>query len=80
MCDGDVAVLSAVASPKFHEYRITSPLGSTVPTLLVSRTSPMWDVVKVTVGATLVTGSVSSSTLLIEADLPQPSVVVSVTV
>ena len=55
-------MLSAVPSPKFQEYRITSPFGSAVPELFVRQTSPM-QVVKVATGATLVAGSVSSDDL-----------------
>jgi hypothetical protein len=69
-------------SPKFHEYLITSPSGSTVPGALLN-----WHVVyvgqlavKATLGGWLDAGSVSVTLRVVEAALPQPSVVVSVIV
>jgi hypothetical protein len=81
VCDGFALVLTAVRSPQFHEYRIASPSASAVPALFVWQTvNEAQLAVKVAVGAVLPAGSLSDTSRVVEAALPQPSVVVRVIV
>ena len=74
-------VLGVLASPQFHEYLSASPWASAVPELLVVHSvNDVQATVKVTLGAVLPAGSDRLTLRVVEAVLPQPSVVVSVIV
>jgi hypothetical protein len=89
VCDGFADVLVLVvegtppkfASPKVHAYLTASLSGSTVPALLVVQTVNVGQLTENTAaGGWLPAGSTSETLRVVEANLPQPSVVVSVIV
>ena len=80
MRDGLADVLVPV-SPKVHAYRITSPWASTVPALLKVQVVYVGQLdVNAARGAVLPAGSTRFTVRVVEANSPQPSVVVSVIV
>jgi hypothetical protein len=80
VCVGLVAVLVAVPSPKFHRYVIRSPLGSTVPALLSTHARAVQATEMAGTGGTFPAGSTKLTPCETVAELPHPSVAVSVTV
>jgi hypothetical protein len=74
-------VVAVPVSPKSHAYLIASPSGSAEPALLNWHTvNDVQLAVNVAVGALLPAGSLRVTLRVVEADLPQPSVVVNVIV
>jgi hypothetical protein len=81
VCDGLAVVLAVVRSPQFHEYFRLSPSASVVPALFPTQiVKELHVAVNVTDGAVLPAGSLIVTSRVVEADLPHPSVVVSVIV